>query len=138
MREIVSRRCWKCKETKPTSEFYKKGYMCKSCARAYGDAYREKRRNDPETRKRELAGNTDRQLQRHYGITLEEYNAMLEKQNGVCAVCGKPPNGRRLHVDHDHKTGAVRGLLCSGCNTALGDVNDSMDILQRLIKYLTR
>ena len=52
-------------------------------------------------------------LKRKYGLTLEEYDAMLEAQGGVCAICGEPrPEERTLHVDHDHETGAIRGLLC--------------------------
>ena len=47
------------------------------------------------------------------------YDSMLSKQNGVCAICGRPPKTRRLDIDHDHKTGAIRGLLCVRCNRAL-------------------
>lgn len=53
------------------------------------------------------------------GFTAEAYDAMLEAQGGGCAICGNPPKSRRLHVDHDHKTGAVRGLLCHRCNRGL-------------------
>lgn len=51
-------------------------------------------------------------LNRTYGITVDQYNLLLEAQGGVCAVCGEPPKNYRLSVDHDHKTGLVRGLLC--------------------------
>jgi hypothetical protein len=53
------------------------------------------------------------------GITDDEYAGMLAEQGGGCAICGAPPKTRRLHVDHDHKTGRVRGLLCHRCNRAL-------------------
>lgn len=53
------------------------------------------------------------------GVTDEEYAAMLERQGGGCAICGATPKTRRLHVDHDHRTGGVRGLLCHRCNRAL-------------------
>ena len=55
------------------------------------------------------------------GITDEGYQALLEAQGGKCAICGNPPKegGRRLHVDHNHRTGKVRGLLCFRCNRAL-------------------
>lgn len=55
-------------------------------------------------------------LKRLFGITWEQYDQMLSSQGGVCALCGDPPKGKRLAVDHDHKTGKVRGLLCSFCN----------------------
>jgi hypothetical protein len=53
------------------------------------------------------------------GVTTEQYEAMLRAQGGGCAICGNPPKTRRLDVDHDHKTGQVRGLLCHRCNRAL-------------------
>jgi hypothetical protein len=53
------------------------------------------------------------------GMWDDEYTALLESQGGGCAICGNPPKTRRLSVDHDHKTGAVRGLLCFRCNRAL-------------------
>ena len=60
-------------------------------------------------------------LQSDFGINLEEYEAMLQQQNGVCAICGNLcASGRRLAVDHDHATGKVRVLLCSYCNRRLG------------------
>ncbi len=78
-------------------------------------------------------------LFRTYGITLEDYERFLEKQNGGCAICGAETadaSGRRLHVDHCHSTGRVRGLLCRDCNTILGYSNDQIEILQRAISYL--
>jgi hypothetical protein len=99
--------------------------------------YRKQYMSNPDIKQRELSNNSGRRLGKLYGISLDEYDRMLEKQNGVCAVCSKPPNGRRLHVDHDHKTGEIRGLLCSGCNVALGAVNDNTSVLQKLISYIT-
>lgn len=62
---------------------------------------------------------------------------MVEAQNGSCALFGcHIADIDRLHVDHDHATGVVRGLLCSGCNTGLGKLRDSVDGLQQAIKYL--
>jgi len=52
-------------------------------------------------------------------VSDDEYEGMLAEQGGVCAICGNPPKVKRLHVDHDHRTGAVRGLLCFRCNRAL-------------------
>lgn len=76
-------------------------------------------------------------LKRLYGITVDEFDDLLKLQGGVCGVCSGPSMGRgTYHVDHDHKTGKVRGLLCHKCNVALGMVQDSEDHLSRLIAYL--
>jgi hypothetical protein len=65
---------------------------------------------------------------KRYGISIEEYEALLLAQNDVCAICKNPPTGngnnRRLCVDHDHKTGVIRGPLCKMCNTFLGRIKD--------------
>lgn len=74
-----------------------------------------------------------------YGITRAEYLDRLKEQAGVCAIClGTNANGRELSVDHDHQTGAIRGLLCSNCNFLLGYARDSVDILAESIEYLRR
>lgn len=57
---------------------------------------------------------------RKFGITVEQYDEMLAAQNGACGICSKPPEKKRLAIDHDHETGAIRGLLCVPCNAALG------------------
>ena len=89
---------------------------------------------DPQTKANQLY---DGQLRRNYGITLEEYNSRVVKQKGVCAICKKSTiSKRRLAVDHCHTTGKVRGLLCSGCNTALGQVRDDTTTLRAMIAYL--
>jgi hypothetical protein len=64
-------------------------------------------------------------LRVRYGITPECYEDMLAKQGGVCAICGGEPHRYRLAVDHDHKSGKVRSLLCSPCNTALGALENT-------------
>ena len=74
---------------------------------------------------------------RKYGITLAQYDAMLEEQANTCAICGEPPFGVRLAVDHSHTTGKVRGLLCSSCNSRLG-VLESEEFTKRARAYLAR
>jgi hypothetical protein len=62
---------------------------------------------------------------------------MLEQQNGVCAIChGNCTTWKALSVDHDHRTGKVRGLLCQTCNTGIGALDDSPDLLRRALEYL--
>lgn len=82
----------------------------------------------------------DRCLQRLYGITLREYDLMLELQEGGCAICGMTPekNGKRLAVDHDHETGKVRELLCSRCNKTLGTLNDDPELCDLFKWYLQK
>ena len=76
---------------------------------------------------------------RKYGLSLVAYEDLLQRQGGVCAICQKPPRqGRRLDVDHDHGTGSVRGLLCASCNTAIGHLRESHEILRSAISYLQR
>ena len=76
-------------------------------------------------------------LKRKYGIDLLDYNNLLEKQNGLCAICNCPPKDKSLVVDHCHIRGTVRGLLCHQCNSALGLFKDSIATLQKAVEYLT-
>jgi hypothetical protein len=71
-----------------------------------------------------------------YGITEEEYNAMLVAQGGVCYICKSPPNGRALCVDHNGETGAVRKLLCGACNAGIAMLKHNCDLLRAAIAYL--
>lgn len=97
--------------------------------------HREYRKNNPE---KEHA----KRIKFNYGISLEQYRAMLLEQNGVCKICEKPEtmaqNGRivPLCVDHDHEDNSIRGLLCQHCNKALGHFMDRQDLLARAISYL--
>lgn len=76
-------------------------------------------------------------LQNRYGITVEQYKEMFEKQGGLCAICGKPEQiHANLSVDHCHISGKVRGLLCTNCNRAIGLLGDNKDILRKAIEYL--
>ena len=78
-----------------------------------------------------------REIKSRYGLTKVEFNYLLSKQGGVCAVCKKPNwNGRGPMVDHDHKSGKVRGLLCVKCNVAIGMVDDDAKIARDLANYL--
>lgn len=78
-------------------------------------------------------------IKKMYGITVEDYNRLLGEQRGLCAICMQPetrPNRERLCIDHCHKTGKIRGLLCQKCNSALGYMKDDPATLQRAITYL--
>lgn len=72
-------------------------------------------------------------------LSYEEYIGLLNKQNNLCAICELPEkNGKNLAIDHCHKTGKLRELLCRNCNTALGFLNDNIEILKKAIKYLKK
>ena len=78
-------------------------------------------------------------IRNKYGLTVEAYSVALESQNGLCAICGDPPEkGKRLRVDHHHQAGAVRGLLCDRCNTGIGLLRDDPDIIEAAMNYVKR
>jgi len=100
---------------------------------------REDRKRDPDKYK-------DKSLMKQYGIGLDGYMSMLEDQNGLCKICNNPETAlnpktkkpRDLAVDHCHTTGNVRGLLCTKCNTALGNFKDDISLLEAAIVYLNK
>lgn len=127
--------CSRCREIKQRSEFNVVGVSqkisryCKPCAmEAAEEVVQKKVQQDRSYYSREREAIRDRQvwsrLKTRYGVTREWWEEQFEKQGGVCAICGKRQtgtgSGNRLHVDHCHNTGQVRGLLCAGCNTHLG------------------
>ena len=69
-------------------------------------------------------------------MTREDYLLLAEKQNNKCAACGGPPNRMSFCVDHDHETGRIRGLLCTNCNLALGNVKDNLDNALGFVRYI--
>ena len=81
----------------------------------------------------------DTNLRKKYRIPLVAYEAMLENQGGVCAICfGAQIKGKSMCVDHDHETGSVRSLLCDSCNNGLGRFKDSPRLLRLAIAYLEK
>lgn len=121
--------------------------VCSSCSRpAREDGYctGHSPANQRAKRKENAVRYKGYSLQRDYGISSAQFEAMLLVQNGLCAVCGVPDgsersnnNGsKRLSVDHDHKTGVVRGLLCSSCNKGIGLLMDNSDLLRLAATYL--
>jgi len=92
---------------------------------------------DPEFRAKKLAASRRRGLKRRYGISLEEYERLLALQNGACAICRRKTD-EMLCVDHCHKTGKVRGLLCRKCNAGLGCYDDDPSRIRRGADYLER
>ena len=141
--EQKTKRCNACKQTLSVEKFSRRlnGYqhLCKPCQSVYQKNY--VRKLNPEKRAK---ANRKWRLIKIFGITPEQFDQMLEDQNHVCAVCknserlithstGKPAP---LSVDHCHKTGRVRALLCNRCNTTLGKVADDPHLLRHLADYL--
>lgn len=115
------------------------------------DASRERYASDPEYREMiRLNGLTrrarpevkeqvrDQKLRRTFGITLIEYREMELAQGGGCAICGGQNGKKDLNVDHNHETGAIRGLLCWPCNSGLGKFGDSIERLGTALRYLEK
>ena len=75
-------------------------------------------------------------LSQEFGLSSNKYDAMMGEQNGLCKICGMINDGKYLCVDHDHKTGAIRGLLCDRCNLGIGYFRDSPALLVNASKYL--
>lgn len=137
-----TRTCSKCGETKPAEAFGKRngGRWYKSWCRPCESAARlEYARRDPRSPEERSLAYWRRAIKREYGITEADYDRMLAEQGGRCAICAATECGggrARFCIDHDHETGAVRGLLCNRCNAAIGRMEDSADLLARAADYL--
>ncbi len=116
------------------------GKPCARCGGRKGDKYRANKycgKCVHAIAKQASANAHAKALERRYGITREDYWNMYQFQGGVCYICQRATGKtRRLTVDHDHKTGLVRGLLCRPCNTILGHFRDDPAAAQRVIDYL--
>ena len=142
--------CLKCNVLKNKEHFYihkQNGLSayCKDCSKEQVKEYRKKnpekikslKEKYKETRK-EIRKPTERRnhLKIKYGITEIEYEKMFNNQDGKCLLCDKKCDYRKLHIDHCHSTGKIRGLLCSNCNLGLGNFKDNIETLKKAIEYL--
>ena len=128
--------CGRCNEFKGREEFYKDSSRkdntssyCKPCMKLKNNFWRK---NNPEKINKSSIWYR-RKIS--YGLSKDSFFKMLEIQKNCCAICSDTID-EKCHVDHDHKTGAVRGLLCRTCNTGIGMLKDSPDILLRASQYL--
>lgn len=137
-----TKQCSRCKKLLPLSDFHHRtngsriGHVsqCKLCEAKRKKAYiKSKYRPGHLRRKREAA------YRRTYGVTLRDYEELLKKQDGRCAICGTDKPGKRFKhfaIDHCHQTGEVRGLLCNCCNAALGYFGDDLNVLLKAVRYM--
>mgnify|MGYP006784045891 CR=1 FL=1 len=149
--------CAACRETKDKSEFYNskssktgKQSRCIQCQAksseilskdgqvAYKSSMSKLRSENPAEYTRRVRGYN---LKASHGIKQDDYEAMASKQGHACAICrSKEPGGPgdRFHVDHNHATGKIRGLLCAKCNTAIGLLKEDAIVIQRALNYLKK
>lgn len=135
----LSKVCPKCKEEKARDKFgpcKSRGdglhSWCKRCMVLSSERYRKE---NPEW----FEKNKKATYLRRYGLTPDDFDSMLAAQGGRCAICqSSPSKTRRLAVDHDHKTGKIRQLLCDNCNRGIGHLKDSVLILRSAIEYIER
>jgi len=102
--------------------------VCLECKRENGARYRAKNQGTINLKNR-----TGR-----YNISIDDYQELLDSQNGRCAICGEAINQKTCRIDHSHVTGKVRGLLCVSCNTGIGLLKDSPDVLASAAEYLRK
>jgi hypothetical protein len=149
------KRCPQCGEVKPLSAFSQQktriNSWCKECFAAYT---RARRALDPEgnnryqrewnAKNRGLRAQYRRRslLKNTYGLTEAQFDELLARQNGRCPIClehlelKNPPGMPKLAIDHDHVTGAIRGLLCGRCNAAIGLLREDIAVASRAVDYL--
>lgn len=139
--------CTKCQIEKPLSSFHKdvKGILgvrshCKECVKEYNRRYTQMypERRAAQNKKFRAANPTyeqDRKRKHKYGVTPTDFQMMLDSQSGGCAICKKPVD-RSGHLDHCHRTGKVRGILCSNCNRGIGHMQECPTILMSAIEYI--
>ena len=136
--------CNKCGHAKASTEFFRDtgsadllATICKACKQANTYAWRDKNKEKYNADHKAWAAKNYHRLRLiRYNLTPEQHAQMLLDQKGVCAICHELPKGKRpLVVDHDHKTKAVRGLLCYGCNRAI-HILDNPELLESALVYL--
>ena len=141
--------CICCGIEKSLEDFYRESRVkdgrqarCKTCHKKVTEKYRK---NNPEIYRKASMKHWNKlnEKKKHerwikrYGVTSEEYQKMYNAQKGVCKICKNPCKTKQtLSIDHCHKTGKIRGLLCIKCNTALGMLNDNIEYFKEAIDYL--
>ena len=142
MADLTGKPCSTCKELKSPELMSKSTYYCKDCDSARTKEWYLNNKNRACKKSREWHANNkdrvaDKRLKRRFGISLKQYNELNKKQQGLCAICSKECfSGNKLAVDHCHRTGEVRGLLCRKCNQGLGLLGDTLESIKITLEYL--
>ncbi|MBX7133800.1 MAG: endonuclease VII domain-containing protein [Fimbriimonadaceae bacterium] len=133
------KKCSRCQQEKLLDDFtnhrngnHGKRYWCRACETAHRQRWKS------ENPQRAISVSRRHEL-RTYGLTEADFQTLLDKQGGRCAICGTDKPGRghaHFSVDHDHRTGQIRGLLCGNCNTGLGLFSEDTDLLSAAREYL--
>ena len=149
---MEKRICKKCGKEKPLTEFRQRHknpdrweWSCKKCRSLQARNNPNRETNVEKYRKTDKYKNSiKKSVVSKYGLTVEEYNSMVESVGGLCEICRQPEtrtfNGkvRALSIEHCHLTNKVRGIVCDNCNTALARTQESIQILESMIEYLKR
>ena len=130
------KKCSKCKEILDDSMFYKNHRNCKKCHKQNVTRWQSN------NKAKILLDGRNYNIKKRYGITQLQYNNILNEQSGKCAICGtseiRRAKAKYFNVDHNHKTGKIRGLLCHDCNVLLGKLNDDIEMCKKVIEYLSK
>ena len=144
--KFLMKLCLKCRLEKPLDEFYKNSKRgtyespCKVCRRLAVKSANNKWRKENLLRYRQVE--RSRRIENKYGLSQISLKDLWITQNKSCAICRRPISLRsdnkaeKIHIDHCHVSGVVRGLLCLTCNTGIGMLNDSPDLLEAAKQYL--
>lgn len=124
-------------QTREQRNATRRAYVAKNRAK-FNEHNRKQRAKDPEKTRAYTRAQTRRWYIKHkYGLTIEQYNELLEKQDHRCAICGVTDPGKSdWRIDHCHTTKKVRGLLCHNCNVSLGLMGDNIPNIQSMLEYL--
>jgi Autographiviridae endonuclease VII len=153
MKTKLCRGKYGCNKEKNLDEFHNlskspdgKQYTCKDCQNNYKNEWAKNNKENIKSSKdkwkcKNPDYNREWNFKNKYGISIEEYNKMLDEQDGKCLICDtREPKGSHntFNVDHCHITGNVRGLLCWSCNSGMGKFNDDIGLLEKVILYLKK
>lgn len=147
---MQTKTCRTCSQTKSVEEFtvssraYGRLYYasdCKECCRVkhkerWSFMSKEERQAWNAKQNSNKVYHKNYRLESKYGITLQQFNEMYDRQQGCCAICSSPTEPSRICVDHNHNTGVVRKLLCHNCNVILGHAYEDPTILMKCVEYL--